>query len=86
MGMRRRLHFVLEETKFRKIQRAAEQHGMTVSEWVRWALLRARRTEPTVDIGQKLDAVRVAARHEYPTAPIDQMLREIEKEHVGGGE
>jgi hypothetical protein len=38
----------------------------------------ARRREPTGDVGKKLDAVRAAARCNYPTADIDEILAEIE--------
>ena len=51
---------------------------MTVSEWVRHALRVMRRREPDPDPDRKLAAVRAAARHAFPTADIDTMLREIE--------
>jgi predicted nucleic acid-binding protein len=38
----------------------------------------ARRREPLGDAGKKLDVVRAAARHAYPTSDIDRMLSEIE--------
>ena len=72
----------MDDEEYREIQQVAERKQLTVSEWVRWALRRARREEPSVRAGQKLDAVREAARHEYPTADIDQMLREIEQGYV----
>jgi hypothetical protein len=55
---------------------------MTVAEWVRQALRDARRREPMRDVTKKLDAVRVAARHEFPTADVDTMLAEIERGYV----
>jgi hypothetical protein len=51
---------------------------MSVAEWVRQALAQARRREPEVDSGRKLDFVRAAARHEFPTANIERMIAEIE--------
>lgn len=51
---------------------------MTVAEWVRQALRRARRDEPVIDPRRKLAALREAARGSYPTADIGQMLTEIE--------
>jgi hypothetical protein len=83
--MSKRLQVVLDEKEYREIQRIAQRHRMSVSEWVRWSLRRARRSEPTIALAQKLEVVRAAARHEYPTAPIDQMLREIESGYIGGG-
>jgi hypothetical protein len=35
-------------------------------------------TEPLGDAGKKLDVVRAAARHTYPSADIERMLSEIE--------
>lgn len=51
---------------------------MTLSEWVRRKLRRARRAEPSERIDRKLAAIRAAVRHEFPTADIDRMLSQIE--------
>lgn len=51
---------------------------MSIAEWVRQALALARRREPLTDVSKKLEAIRVAVQHEFPTADIDQMLAEIE--------
>jgi len=58
---------------------------MTVAEWVRQALRRARRDEPSGDPKRKLSAVREAARGTYPTADIGRMLAEIEGGYLRGG-
>ena len=50
---------------------------MTVAEWVRQALRRARQ-DHSATVETKLAAVAEAARHEFPTADIDVMLREID--------
>ncbi len=50
---------------------------MTVAEWVRQALRKARSDSP-LTIDAKLRAVAEASRHQFPTADIDGMLREIE--------
>ena len=50
---------------------------MKMAEWVRQALRRARRKRPET-VEAKLAAVAEAASHEYPTADVDVMLREIE--------
>ena len=55
------------------------QEGLTVSEWVRQALRRARRQHPSRDSARKLAAVRAASRHRFPTADIESMLGEIER-------
>ncbi len=50
---------------------------MTVAEWVRQALRGAMAgREGTVEA--KLRAIADASRHEFPTADIEMMLREIE--------
>jgi len=81
--MSKRLQVLLEEDELLEIKAAAEQNRMTVAEWVRQALRAARRSEPTMDTARKLEAVRVAVAHEYPTADIETMLAEIERGYAG---
>ena len=76
--MTTRLQVLLEDAEIAEIRRVAKRHRLTVAEWVRQALRRARRDEPTTDPKRKLAAVREAARGDYPTADIDRMLTEIE--------
>ncbi len=76
---------LLEEAEFREIRRTARRSGMTVAAWVRQALRQARREEPVQDAMRKLDAVRLAARHEFPTADIERMLAEIERGYAEPG-
>jgi hypothetical protein len=76
--MSKRLQVILQDAECREIQRVARLRRMTVAEWVRQALAAARRYEPLGDAGKKLDAVRDAARQEFPTAAIEDMLAEIE--------
>jgi hypothetical protein len=51
---------------------------MSLAEWVRQALERARHREPLGEAGKKLEVIRAAARCDFPVADIDQMLAEIE--------
>jgi hypothetical protein len=74
----KRLQVILQDPEYRDIQRAADAQRMTIAAWVRQALAMARRREPVGDSGKKLDVVRAATRHSYPTADIDSMLAEIE--------
>lgn len=67
----------MEAGELREIRRAARRRQMTVSEWVRTVLRAARRTEPEGEPARRLDAIRAASRHEFPTADIDRMLAEI---------
>lgn len=82
--MTTRLQVLLEDEEIAEIRRIAKRHRMTVAEWVRQALRRARRDEPRFDPRRKLAAVREAVRGDYPSADIDQMLREIESGYGRG--
>ena len=75
--MSKRLQVLFDETEFTEIQESARRCRMTVAEWVRQALRRARHEHPAA-VDAKLAAVAEAARHEYPTADIEVMLREID--------
>jgi hypothetical protein len=76
--MSKRLQVILRDAEYREIQKAARSRQMSVAEWVRQSLAIARTRESSADIGKKLEVVRSAARHEFPTADIDVMLAEIE--------
>lgn len=77
--MAKRLQVILQDPEYREIQRVARARRMTIAEWVRQALAAARRYEPLGDAGKKLDVIRDAAHHEFPTAEIDDMLAQIEQ-------
>ena len=62
----------------------ARTRRMSLAEWVRQALDLARRREPLGDASKKLEVIRAAARHDYPTGDIDRMLEEIESGYVSG--
>ena len=75
--MTKRLQVLFDEDEYLEIQGFARQRRMTVAEWVRQALRKARTDDPgTVDA--KLRAIAEASRHRFPTADIEVMLREIE--------
>ena len=57
---------------------------MTIAEWVRQALVQARKSEPSREVASKLEVIRAAARMDFPTADIDQMLQEIERGYGSG--
>jgi hypothetical protein len=77
--MSKRLQVLLDEAELRAIRRIARREGSTVADWVRRAIRSARQTETTAGTGRKLDALRAALKHRFPTAEIDQMLAEIER-------
>ena len=76
--MSKRLQVILQDAEYREIQRAASAQHVSIAAWVRHALAIARRKVPLGDVGKKLDVVRAAARHAYPTADIGDLLKEIE--------
>ncbi|HKO03734.1 MAG TPA: hypothetical protein VJW51_03240 [Candidatus Acidoferrales bacterium] len=76
--MAKRLKVILQDPEYREIQRAARSRGMSVAEWVRRALARARSRQPLADAGKKLGVIRTAARHEFPSGEIAAMVAEIE--------
>ena len=57
---------------------------MSIAEWVRQALDLARRREPSESLSKKLEAIRTAAKHEFPVSDIDRMLAEIEQGYGSG--
>ncbi len=68
----------MADAEIRGYERAARSKGMTLSEWARAALRKARDEDPVVSPEKKLGAIRAAARHHFPAPDIDRMLAEIE--------
>lgn len=81
--MSKRLQVLLQDKELAEIQQSARRQQMTTAEWVRQALRAARRAKSGVAARKKLDAVRAAARHAFPSPDIDQMLDEIERGYLG---
>lgn len=77
--MSKRLQVLFDEPELLRIQQIARRHRMTVAGWVRQTLRAAARQEPRLAVRTKLEVVRAAAEHSFPTADIDQMLAEIER-------
>ena len=75
--MPKRLQILLDEEEYKEIQRVARRQRMSLAEWVRQALRQARSGHPGT-VEAKLRVIADASRHEFPTADIDVMLREIE--------
>ncbi len=82
--MAKRLQVILQDPEYREIQRAARSRQMSIAEWVRQSLARARRQEPLGDVEKKLAAVRAAVKYESPTSDIKTMLEEIERGYLSG--
>jgi rubrerythrin len=77
--MAKRLQVIVQDPEYRDIQRAPRLRRVSIAEWVRQALVQARRSEPSREAASKLEEIRSAARKEFPTADIDHMLEEIEQ-------
>jgi hypothetical protein len=74
----------METAEWRSYQRVARAQGMTLSEWARQALRKARSAVAGGDVESKLAAIRGAARnHRAPAPEIDQMLAETERGYTG---
>jgi hypothetical protein len=82
--MAKRLQVIIQDAEYRDIQRAARLRRMSIAEWVRQALVQARKSEPSREVGTKLEVIRAAARMDFPTADIDRMLEEIERGYGSG--
>lgn len=81
--MSKRLQVLFEEGEFERMRHLSQSRGLTLAEWVRQAVRGAMREQPGDTADRKLAVIRAAARHEFPTADIDQMLREIEAGYLG---
>ena len=81
--MSKRLQVLLPDEEMVDIQNLAMREHLTVGEYVRRTLREARANRPVIDAESKLKAVREAVKYSYPTADIDQMLKEIERGYVG---
>ena len=81
--MSKRLQVMLDDAELREIQRIARRQRLTVAEWVRQALRAARRHGPGGDATRKLESVRAAVRHSFPTAGVEEMLADIERGYSG---
>ena len=75
--MSKRLQVLLDEEEYLEIQGVARRQRVTVAEWVRQALRKARGDHPGT-VEAKLRAIADASRHQFPTAEIDVMLQEVE--------
>ncbi len=75
--MTKRLQVLLDDEEYREIQGVARRQRLTLAEWVRRALRRAR-SEESGTVDSKLRVIAAASRHSFPTADIEVMLWEME--------
>jgi hypothetical protein len=77
--MSKRLQVLMEESELAEVRRLARLQDITVAEWVREAIRRAKHQRPSKDSARKLTAIREAAKLAFPTSDIQTMLAEIER-------
>jgi len=82
----KRMQVLFQDDEYERLQQAARRAGLTLAAWVRRALRAAWRSAPLGDRDRKLDVIRSAARLDFPTADIDDMLAEIERGYLGPDE
>jgi hypothetical protein len=80
--MSKRLQVILQDSEMREIRRAARLQSMTVAEWVRQSLREARSRQPIEETEKKMQKIRSAVQHSFPTADLDRMLQEIESGYI----
>jgi hypothetical protein len=83
--MSQSVEIFFDEAEFLEIGEIAARQHVTIAEWVRRSLRNVRSCRPGA-VAQKLEAVRAASRHSFPTTGIDQMLAEIEQGYGPSGD
>lgn len=77
-----RLQVLLSLREHRALRQVARAQGLSLGEWVRRTLRRAMSERSPTSATRKLQTIRQATQHSYPTADIDQMLKEIEQGYL----
>lgn len=82
--MTKRLQVLFDDNEYAALQAAAVSRGMTMAEWVRQALLAARREASTADVDRKLAAIRAAVRHSAPSGTVERLIGDTERAYAAG--
>ena len=77
--MSTRLQVIVSEDELISLRQAARRTGLTVSEWARRALRRARDEQAGPTAESRLRALERALACNHPTGDIDEMLADIER-------
>ena len=77
--MSTRLQVIVSEQEMISLRQAARRTGLTVSEWARQALRRARDEQAGPTAESRLRALERALACNHPTGDIDEMLADIER-------
>ncbi len=81
--MSKRLQVLLDDAELREIRRIARAQRVSVAEWVRQALRAASRREPLGEAGRRIQSIRAASHHAFPTGDINELLADIERGYLG---
>ena len=81
--MSKRLQVLVPDQEMSDIRRLAKREHLTVGEWVRGVLREARSSRSVIEPESKLKSIRRAVQYSFPTADMDQMLKEIERGYEG---
>ncbi len=76
--MSAKVQIVVDEAELARFRAAADQAGMTLSEWARHALRLAERDTATRGSQQEIDAIHAASGYEFPAPDVDKMIAEID--------
>jgi hypothetical protein len=79
MSMSTRLQIIVQDEEARELRRCAKREGLSLSDWVRRALRRARREQTGPTARQRLAALNTALQCNHPTGEIDEILSDIER-------
>ena len=75
---------MLDDPEHEALLLAAQARGVSVAEWVRQAIVAARRREAGGEVDRKLDAIRSAIRHTGPTGEVERVAADIERSYLSG--
>ena len=73
------MQLVMKDREIEQLRDCAERDGLSLSEWARRALERARRDQEGPSPEQKQKALEQALKCGHPTGDIEEVIAEIER-------
>ena len=80
--MMKRLQVTLQNAEYLEVRRSARSRGISVAEWARLALAAALERESIDEVDRKLEVIRAAALHNFPSGDIEVILAQIERGYI----
>lgn len=80
--MRKRLEILLTDQEMADIRVLASRNGISDKEWARQTLHLSCSEVSMIDGETKLNVIDRAAKYNFPTTDIDQMLSEIDQSYL----